>query len=491
MEWSQFEAELRVCDTTEEAIGCLKKGQAMFFAESTSTSNLTDTEKLTLSQSTGSRNELIFSVPAASKNQFYMNYTKYISLLLNSVAVKWLGELDNDTRKRFFFSVFIYGPVTDTFLGILACLKGSGHSKVIGTCLTVMEQFIGVGRLQQLIVEQCRTRTSVQLESLASYVCNLSAVLESKLVLGPCHAFVQDNYQLMLAKDIMRALERLQHHTSPQYSFAGKLLGKLSMMGDKEMVTRCVLEYVQRSHDNAVQISDVLCTIPSTCLEGFALPFLICDYISFDELKHYINVVFGSKLVLIGKLCTIFYHRFLFVRYFRSVRPMYLLFYPLTASEERRYLLTKSLLELLTIWGNKSSVEQQPYEQHVAICQCAVVCYYYMSQEEIEAIKDRLMLLLTAGMPVHLDSNNTRLRYIGMATAEIITSKINLGTDKALKFEYADNEDTLLLKSLMEGVPEEKLEEAPAPVYTDPEPESLGKFFFFKNITLILTFFLC
>ncbi|KAL5264428.1 hypothetical protein ACHWQZ_G005499 [Mnemiopsis leidyi] len=263
-----------------------------------------------------------------------------------------------------------------------------------------------------------------------------------------------------------------------KYDFVGKLVGKLAVLGDRNVVVQCLLEFVNRGHENGEQISEVLTFVSSQHLEAVTLPFFTCDYIPFKELKQFINVIFGPKIVLIGKLCTLMYHRLIFIKYFKDVRPKYLLFYPLTTREERRYLLTKTLFELLTVWGNKSSVDLQPYEHHLALCESIIICFYYMDNDERLIIKEKIMMLLAAGMPVHLDSNHSDFRRAGMVTAEILTQFLGISTDSPLKFDYEETADTRKLKSLLEGYTEEDfvVKEAPAQLIIESDQKVPDKF---------------
>lgn len=469
--WTELEISLKHCKCVEELKNCLEDCQSLFFFASTSTSNLTDSEKLTICQSTGIQQELIFNVPSTDQwPSFVIKFARYLNILLDEVAREWLTQLSDQEKKKLYYSNFIYGPVLDCFLTILSSLKQSKHLKVMQACYDVLKHFVSVGRLQQLIVEKSLARSNVEIESLATYLCNIPECIDNKMnLLNTDHMFEKSRYVVVLMQNILGALERLQHQSSVKYEFVGKLVGKLAVLGDRKAVVQCLLEFVNRGHENGEQISDVLTYVTSQHLEAVTLPFFTCDYIPFQELKQFIDLVFGSKIVLIGKLCTLLYHRLIFIKYFKEVRPKFLLFYPLTTREERRYLLAKTLFELLTVWGNKSSVELQPYEHHLAICESIIICFYYMDSDERSIIKSKIMMLLAAGMPVHLDSNHGDFRRAGMVVAEILTQFLEISTDSPLKFDYEETADTKRLKSLLKGYTEDDfvVEEPPLPLITE------------------------
>lgn len=472
-DWRELEAKLRHCKTIEAVRECLEDGQALFFVVSSSTSNLTDAEKLTISKSTGIQQELIFNIPSSDQSRFITKFSCFLKLLLDDIAICWLPQINESDKRKLYYSNFIYGPVMDCFLTILSSLKMSKHLKVMQACYDVLKQFVNVGRLQQLIVEKSLAKTNVEIESLASHLCNIPESIDNKMnLLNTDDMFTRKNYNVVLMKNILGALERLQHQTSVKYQFVSKLLGKLSHLGEKEIVVQCLLEFVKRGHENGDQISEVLTHVSAQHLESLTLPFFTCDYIPFEELKQYVDLVFGPKIVLIGKLCTLLYHKLIFIKYFREIRPKFLLFYPITTSEERRYLLTRTLFELLTIWGNKSSTDLQPYEHHFAICESILICFYYMNNDERVVIKEKIMTLLAAGMPVHLDSNHPDFRRAGMVVAEILTQFIGISTENPLKFEYDETPDTMKLKSLLEGYSEEESNIKPSPTPLTAEPDN-------------------
>ena len=479
-DWGELELSLKHCSSVEELKQCLEELQSLFFVVSSSTSNLTDAEKLTICQSTGIQQELIFNVPSTDQqSSFVIKFSRYLRILLEDVAIKWLSQISENEKKKLYYSNFIYGPVLDCFLTILSSLKQGKHLKVIQACYDVLKQFVSVGRLQQLIVEKSLARSNVEIESLATYLCNIPECIDNKMNLLNTHdMFEKSNYIVVLMQNILGALERLQHQSSVKYDFVGKLVGKLAVLGDKNVVVQCLLEFVNRGHENGEQVSEVLTFVSSQHLEAVTLPFFTCDYIPFHDLKQFIDIVFGPKIVLIGKLCTLIYHRLIFIKYFKDVRPKYLLFYPLTTREERRYLLTKTLFELLTVWGNKSSVDLQPYEHHLAICESIIICFYYMDNDERVAIKEKIMMLLAAGMPVHLDSNHSDFRRAGMVTAEILTQFLGINTDAPLKFDYDETDDTRKLKSLLEGYTEQDfvVKEPPVQLIVESDNKVPDKF---------------
>ena len=471
-DWGNLEQKLLHCDNIAELNQCLKDGQALFFVISTSTSNLTDTEKLTISQSTGIQQELIFNFPSSEHSGFVAKFSCYLRILLDDIAKKWLNQISEEDKKKLYYSNFIYGPVLDCFLTILSCLKQSKHLKVVQACYDVLTQFVSVGRLQQLIVVKSLARSSVHIESLATHLCNIPENITNKMnLLNTNDMFDKENYVVILMQNILGALERLQHQSSVKYNFVGKLLGKLAFIGNKNIVVQCLLEFVNRGPEYGDQISEVLTSVSSQHLEAITLPFFTCDFVKFEDLKLYIDIVFGSKIVLIGKLCTLLYHRFIFIKFFKDIRPKFLLFYPLTTKEERRYLLTKTLFELLTVWGNKSSVDLQPYDHHFSICEYIVICFFYMDNDERILIKEKIMMLLTAGMPVHLGSNHPDFRRAGMVTAEILTQFLDINPESPLKFEYEETDDTRKLKSLLGGYaePDDLVKDPPPPIIVESD----------------------
>ena len=475
-DWADLELKLKHCSSLEELKQCLEDGQALFFVVSTSASNLTDTEKLTISQSTGIQQELIFNFPSSEQSGFVAKFSCYLRILLDDIAKKWLTQINEEDKKKLYYSNFIYGPVLDCFLTILSTLKQINHLKVMQACYDVLTQFVSVGRLQQLIVDKSLARSSVHIESLATHLCNIPENITNKMnLLNTNDMFNRTNYIVILMQNILGALERLQHQSSVKYNFVGKLLGKLAYTGDKNIVVQCLLEFVNRGPQYGEQISEVLTSVSSQHLEAITLPFFTCDYVKFEDLKLYIDIVFGSKIVLIGKLCTLLYQKFIFVKFFKDIRPKYLLFYPLTTKDERRYLLTKTLFELLTVWGNKSSVDLQPYDHHFSLCEYIIICFFYMDNDERVLIKDKIMMLLTAGMPVHLGSNQPDFRRAGMVTAEILTQFLDINPENPLKFEYEETDDTKKLKSLMAGYvePDDIIKDPPPPIIVESDNKVL------------------
>ena len=118
-DWGELELSLKHCSSVEELKQCLEELQSLFFVVSSSTSNLTDAEKLTICQSTGIQQELIFNVPSTDQqSSFVIKFSRYLRILLEDVAIKWLSQISENEKKKLYYSNFIYGPVLDCFLNM-------------------------------------------------------------------------------------------------------------------------------------------------------------------------------------------------------------------------------------------------------------------------------------------------------------------------------------------------------------------------------------
>ncbi|XP_054264899.1 telomere length regulation protein TEL2 homolog isoform X1 [Macrosteles quadrilineatus] len=92
-------------------------------------------------------------------------------------------------------------------------------------------------------------------------------------------------------------------------------------------------------------------------------------------------------------------------------------------------LLPTVLLQLITVWSDKTAMLHTPQEQHLYLSKMLVVginyLYNYMEIPLNDSLKNELQLKMFKGMPSHLENTTESVRIMGMITAECVVYTLN------------------------------------------------------------------
>ncbi|CAG9829299.1 unnamed protein product [Diabrotica balteata] len=110
-------------------------------------------------------------------------------------------------------------------------------------------------------------------------------------------------------------------------------------------------------------------------------------------------------------------------------------------SSSDHFLVVKLLLDLITVWADKSAINRTSIEQQVFIAQFIVyllnsIQNIGLSEHEMSKIKEKMF----SGIPIHLESNIEVVRSCGMKIGEIalnfLTKESKTDPEAELKFDY-------------------------------------------------------
>ncbi|KJE91518.1 hypothetical protein CAOG_02646 [Capsaspora owczarzaki ATCC 30864] len=121
---------------------------------------------------------------------------------------------------------------------------------------------------------------------------------------------------------------------------------------------------------------------------------------------------------------------------------------------------------LLTYWGMPATVKRSAYDQHLQLSQVLLLCLARLSDAIVKPLASEILASLVGSVQTHLESPLIRVRQLGMITAECFAARL-ASTDKPLSFQQADDELSILLRSLAQPVASKDV------VAKLPEPDAL------------------
>lgn len=96
---------------------------------------------------------------------------------------------------------------------------------------------------------------------------------------------------------------------------------------------------------------------------------------------------------------------------------------------EKGHVLPSLILQVMSVWGDKTAMLHTPQEQHLYLSKLIVLGFNYLctsSQLPLhDMLKSSLHTKLSQGMPSHLENTTEGVRVMGMITAECVISHLN------------------------------------------------------------------
>lgn len=84
------------------------------------------------------------------------------------------------------------------------------------------------------------------------------------------------------------------------------------------------------------------------------------------------------------------------------------------------------MMQLLTVWADKTSMQHTPLKQHLFISKLIVLGFNYLCCLSLQSsLRVSLQSKLFKGMPSHLESTTESIRIMGMITAECVVHHLN------------------------------------------------------------------
>lgn len=380
------------------------------------------------------------------KQEFLRNhFSQFCEHVLRSIDPKFLD--DEKVVATALKRLFMEGPADLSFLVLVSSISATSHTKILHLIVLILDCFASDGKFVELLYSQCVSQSR---ECLSQDVLLLLATLPDKLAnkmkLSLNAKFHPNIYYKMLANELLKTLVKVHEFASASMeyttSFLSSLVGKVALRGSVDIFLDVLLpQFKKWSYTSplwANLCSQILMNVPESAMEPILETLLkkITFYPFFCKLlKDSIHTK-----TLVHHLIT---YKFLFIRYYRETNVLQNIIGYLCGAG-RRTILLETLGKLLIHWGNYNTIKHSSYAQHFYTTQAIILSIVQANEQEIAQHKQVLLHTLLSGVQAHLERPNSKVRQLGMITAECMTSFLHPGSQK-LQFEY-DEDDTFIKK---------------------------------------------
>ncbi|XP_070617171.1 telomere length regulation protein TEL2 homolog [Erythrolamprus reginae] len=383
------------------------------------------------------------------------HFTAFVQCLLSNLSPDWPDQFPPEEAKELWASFFIDGPADQSFMVLLDAIISAEPSFHLNKAVDILEQFLEKSRLSALIWEICKQHTEtsspVLRETILHKVVCLPDLLGNKLQRDNRLAFYPQNYFPLLGMEIVQVMERisgsLRDGLDCSISFVSQVLGKVCVHGrQKEILGALVPHLTSRTQSDCIW--QRICwrlfeSVPDRWMEA-----VVCGLVQAVPGPSVLSRLLGNLVVKNKKAQFVITQKLLLLQYSFPTTVLQTLLGYLALDTTRRSLLTKILRELLETWSSSSAVKHSPAEQQLYISKAILLCLSHLEEEDIATSRQELLAILMEGMKCHLDSNLPRIRRMGMAVAEGVSSKIT-PEGPALVFQYEEDDEIKELKSLL------------------------------------------
>ncbi|XP_077980481.1 telomere length regulation protein TEL2 homolog [Glandiceps talaboti] len=390
------------------------------------------------------------------------HYMRFCDFLIQKLDFDWFGKLSKEQRKCF-DAFFLDGIHHEAFMLLCKSVHQASPSFQLHKCTSLLQEFIRQHRMVSLIWSQCTintdksstapsTHTHTMLwDQLITLISTFPDRMANKLQKQNSELFYPQTYFKILARDTMTVLHDIYKEIKASrdcvVSFISQLIGKICLQGHTETYLGILLpQFIQLTQTDFIWCricTNIITKIPERCID------YVVEYI-LQTVPWYgmVSKLLGDSILTNQKLSYIITHKILLLRHYQKELVLHNTIGYLADSPSRKHLLMKCLKTLLEVWGDSSAIRHTSYDQHVYITKAILISIGHLNMKDIQQHKDVLMRTMMSGMQAHLDSPNMKVRRLGMVLAEALTQVID-PKGPALKFEYQDDEETELLKSLL------------------------------------------
>jgi len=409
----------------------------------------------------------------ALKAEFVSNhFLRFAEFILSSPVIGFYGSFNEEQRKDLFEVFFLRGPSHDSFLVLGEALsRQTTNLKSTKVVVSLLEKFCAEGRLVDVFVEQCRLSkpstsgpqkfSHSELKSklwgqLVTLIVSLPQRVANKMRMKCSSQFYPEPYFKMVADQILKTLDKLHDDLTMShdcsFKFLGELIGRICMAGQAEKTFAILLPALEKW----LATSPLWNRICAQLITG--VPDVTMEHVAEGLLKaasnpSLISKLFGDSILSNTKLKYLLTSKFLLIRSYLNTNVLYNIIAYLSGCK-RRHLLVEVVHTLLDVWGDKSAIKHTTYDQHFYITCAVVLSFGHLNMEEKQSEKHTILNRLLVGIQSHLDSPLEKVRRLGMVVAECITSSLEPNGEK-LVFEYAEDDETELLKSMAKGSKEQ------------------------------------
>ena len=384
------------------------------------------------------------------KKEFLENhFSHFCEHVLRNIDPKYFDEEKGVSvvLKR----LFMEGPADLSFIALVSSILWTNHTKMLHEIVSILDHFTSNGKLVEIFFSQC-VSANTQINSshdLLLLLTTLPDKLANKMKMHLSANFHPNNYYKMLGNELLKSLTRLHQLacSSDDYSitFLSHFVGKVALRGSVDVFLDVLLPQFKKwcytSPLWSKICSEILVEVPESALEP-VLEALLQKIMFYPFFCKLLKDAIHAKTV-VHHLIT---HKFLFVRYYTEANVLQNIIGYL-CGDGRRCILIESLKKLLSHWGNSNTTKHSSHSQHLYITQALILAFAQANEEEILEHKQELIHELLLGVQVHLESPNSKIRQLGMVTAECLTLRLHPGSQK-LQFEYEENNDIKRLQIL-------------------------------------------
>lgn len=396
---------------------------------------------------------------------FKYHYASFARSLIDSIAIETVGKLTKAEFTQHFLHYFLCGSFEDTFLVTTYAIYNTGPSFKLNKCVHILEEFLKVHRFVDIFIEQSALKKDPELpmynwrsdgrtllwDSLVTEMASLPDKMANKLKSETSDIFKPKHYIPLLTSDILRTMvivcKYMRQSKDVHLEFVSQLVGKLCLCGYADQFWSIMLNQtctLVRKEFIWSRVCDRIVTgVPDRCVESVLVP-LVKALPWYGLMDPYLGNCVTEKPKVQLLLCT----KLVFHRYFKSPLVLQNIIGYLATSTPRQHLFIKLLLELIQVWGDQSSLNHMPYEQHHYLTQALVISMAFITENQKQQHKDDVLRLLMSGIQTHIGSSEPKVRQLGMFVAEIVTSTLDPEGPK-LNFKVEATEEIVALRMLL------------------------------------------
>lgn len=231
-----------------------------------------------------------------------------------------------------------------------------------------------------------------------------------------------ENISLLLSKVAVNFNERLNSEALIAFTeITAILINKLS---DKTHLYKKIFQNVFKYFDKPA-------------VEIVAKLFLL----NINPEKYVITEIWGKNLMKNDNWKFVLCTKIPLLTYFEKDYSNLIIHLVVYLSSTSEFHLVNLLINLLTIWSDRSSISHTSVEQHIFISK--IIVYIINSLQNIglnDSDKSKIQKLIFSGMSVHLESTVDLVRSSGMKTGEVVINFLNRESENKaemeLKFDY-------------------------------------------------------
>ncbi|KAG8557651.1 hypothetical protein GDO81_016696 [Engystomops pustulosus] len=383
------------------------------------------------------------------------HYTPFLRFLVTQMGPQWFDLLRAE-RLDLWDSFFLQGPADQAFLVLMDSLVRTAPCMRFDRCVHVLEKFLQRGALADVIWEVCQqqleaTPTPVLHEAILTRICSLPDHLANCLQKQNKAVFYPKNYYPYIGNVILRVLQMvsisLRDGKGCSITFVSQLLGKVCMQGrQRELFSVLVPRLTTLVQSDCIW--QRICwrlieSVPDRWMEP-----VVTGLVHVADGPAALSLLLGDLVLKNKKTQFLLTQKMLLLQFSLKKEALQRILGYLSMELERRPLLVKVLKELLDAWSSGSVVKHSPYLQLLHLSRSIFICLSLMNKEEVEDCKQEILLALTSGTGLYVDSSLPAVRCLGMVVAECLSRHFEPG-GPSLSFKYEEDEEIKELKSLL------------------------------------------